>query len=102
MAAHLFPHLDERRLATLDRRSLRPLTMIEALADIYHLVVVDTGRAGLTSSLPLFTGAPAAVVVVATDLADPASLAAAERDVAALGFAVGRVVNLAMARAEVA
>jgi hypothetical protein len=90
------------RLATLDRRSLRPLTMIEALADIYHLVVVDTGRAGLTSSLPLFTGAPAAVVVVATDGSEPGALAAAERDVAALGFAVGRVVKLAMARAEVA
>ena len=34
------------RLATIDRRSARPRLLIEALADIYHLVVVDTGALG--------------------------------------------------------
>ncbi|MBN9311172.1 GumC family protein, partial [Devosia sp.] len=58
------------RVPTLDRRSTRPLTMAEALADLYHLVVVDTGRAGMTSSLPLFAGLPAAVVLVANGDAD--------------------------------
>ncbi|MBN9317783.1 MAG: hypothetical protein J0I99_18745 [Devosia sp.] len=90
------------RVPTLDRRSTRPLTMAEALADLYHLVVVDTGRAGMTTSLPLFAGLPAAVVLVANGDADPMAIANAERDVAALGFAACRVVDLAEARAEVA
>ncbi len=90
------------RLPTLDRHSRHPLTMVEALADIYHLVVVDTGHAGLASSLPLFTGVSATVVVIATEGASLASFAAAERDVAALGFEVGRIVEFAVPRAEVA
>lgn len=89
-------------LSALDRRSSRPLTLIEALADIYHVVIVDTGRAGMTSSLPLFTGARATVVLVAGESANPVAIAAARRDVAALGFTVGRVVNLSAARADVA
>ena len=44
------------QLAALDRRSMRPLTLLEALADIYELVVVATGRVGMNSTLPLFAG----------------------------------------------
>jgi hypothetical protein len=90
------------RLPTLDRRSSRPLTLIEALADIYHVVIVDTGRAGLTSSLPLFTGARGTVVLVAGDATSPVAIGAARRDVATLGFEVGRVVTLSAAKADVA
>lgn len=90
------------RLASLDRRSSRPLTMVEALADIYHVVIVDTGRAGMASNLPLFSGARATVVLVASADSSPVAVGAARRDIAALGFEVGRVVSLPTTRADVA
>ena len=56
----------------------------------------------MASSLPLFTGARATVVLVVEDGASPVAVGQARRDVAALGFAVGRVVTLAALRADVA
>jgi succinoglycan biosynthesis transport protein ExoP len=90
------------RLPTLDIRSSRPLTLVEALADIYHIVIVDTGEAGMGSSLPLFTGARATVVLVADGEANQVAIGQARREIAALGFEVGRVVTLPMRRADVA
>lgn len=90
------------RTETLDRRSSRPMTLIEALADIYHVVIVDTGRAGVASSLPLFSGAHATVVLVANETTNPVAIGAARRDISALGFEVGRVVGLPATRADVA
>ncbi|MBN9359956.1 MULTISPECIES: GumC family protein [unclassified Devosia] len=90
------------RLNSLDRRSSRPLTMVEALADIYHVVIVDTGRAGMASNLPLFSGARATVVLVASADSHPVAVGAARRDITALGFEVGRVVSLPTTRADVA
>lgn len=90
------------RLPSLDRRSSRPSTLIEALADIYHVVIVDTGRVGIASSLPLFSGARATVVLVTSADASPVAIGVARRDVAALGFELGRVVSLPAVRADVA
>jgi uncharacterized protein involved in exopolysaccharide biosynthesis len=90
------------RLPSLDRRSPRPSTLIEALADIYHVVIVDTGRVGVASSLPLFSGARATVVLVTSEDASPVAIGMARRDIAALGFELGRVVSLPAVRADVA
>jgi len=90
------------RLPSLDRRSSRPSTLIEALADIYHVVIVDTGRVGVASSLPLFAGARATVVLVTSEDASPVAIGVARRDIAALGFELGRVVRLPAVRADVA
>ncbi len=90
------------RLASLDRRSSRPSTLIEALADIYHVVLVDTGRVGVASSLPLFSGARATVVLVTSADASPVAIGVARRDIVALGFELGRVVSLPAVRADVA
>jgi uncharacterized protein involved in exopolysaccharide biosynthesis len=90
------------RLPSLDRRSSRPATLIEALADIYHVVIVDTGRVGVASSLPLFSGARATVVLVTSEDASPVAIGVARRDIAALGFELGRVVSLPAVRADVA
>ena len=87
------------RLATIDRRSGRPATLVEALADIYHVVIVDTGRVGMVSSLPLFADARAGVVLVASDMASVQSVVAARADIKALGLEVGRVVTLPTERA---
>jgi uncharacterized protein involved in exopolysaccharide biosynthesis len=72
----------------LDRRSTRPLTLIEALADIYELVVISTGRIGLGSSLPLFAGVEGRLVVVRQSDTPEAMLETALADIAALGFEI--------------
>ena len=90
------------RLAAIDRRSGRPATLVEALADIYHVVIVDTGRVGMTSSLPLFADIRAGVVLVASDMASVQAVVEARADIKALGLEVGRVVTLPTARAAVA
>jgi succinoglycan biosynthesis transport protein ExoP len=82
------------RLATIDRRSARPATLVEALADIYHVVIVDTGRVGMMSSLPLFADLRSGVVLVASDIASVQSVVAVKADIKALGLEVGRVVTL--------
>jgi uncharacterized protein involved in exopolysaccharide biosynthesis len=87
------------RLGALDRRSARPGTLVEALADIYHVVIVDTGRVGMVSSLPLFADARAGVVLVASDSASVQSVMAARADIKALGLEVGRIVTLPTERA---
>ncbi len=74
------------QLPALDTHSSRPLTLIEALGDIYHVVIVDTGGADAESSLPLFTGARATVVLVAGDDAGPVAIGRARRAIGALGF----------------
>lgn len=71
---------------TLDRRSMRPLTLLEALGDIYELVVVATGRVGLNSTLPLFAGAAGRVVMVRRAGTPGASVEAIVAEAAALGF----------------
>ncbi len=90
------------RVPALDFASSRPLTLIEALADIYHVVIVDTGATGASSSLPLFAGARASVVLVADDDIGPVAVGQARREIATLGFAVERVVTLPSVRADVA
>ena len=82
------------RGAALDRRSPRPLTLLEALSDIYELVVVSTGRVGLNSTLPLFAGADGRVVMVKRPGTAPATLDAMTAEVSALGF--GRVQNIVL------
>lgn len=50
----------------IDRSSARPITLVEALGDIYEVVVVLTGRIAGRSSLPLFADLGGRVVLVAT------------------------------------
>jgi succinoglycan biosynthesis transport protein ExoP len=73
-------------LPVLDRRSMRPLTLIEALSDIYEVVVISTGRIGLNSTLPLFSGAPARLVMVRQPSTPEALVEAVSADAASLGF----------------
>jgi hypothetical protein len=65
-------------------------------------VIVDTGRVGMVSSLPLFTETRAGVVLVASDAASVQSVVGARADIKALGFEVGRVVTLPTEQAAVA
>ncbi|MDB5614832.1 MAG: hypothetical protein JWQ22_2485 [Devosia sp.] len=49
----------------LSRSSTKPLTLVEALGDIYEVVVLMTGRVGNNSSLPFFSGIDGRLVLVA-------------------------------------
>ena len=87
---------------TLDRRSPRALTLVEALADIYEVVVVLTGRIGLNSNLPMFAGLQGRLVLVRSP-DTPASLVdAVSADAAPLGFEVTQSVAVPEAQPEVA
>lgn len=49
----------------IDRRSSKPLTLVEALGDIYEVVVLLTGRIGIASTLPMFGELDGRIVLVA-------------------------------------
>lgn len=51
----------------ISRQSAKPLTLIEALGDIYEVVVLMTGRVGLASTLPLFESLDGRLVLIAGD-----------------------------------
>jgi hypothetical protein len=70
----------------LDRRSIRPLTLVEALADIYEVVIVSTGRVGINSTLPLFGGARARLVMVRQSATPDVLAESVAADAASLGF----------------
>jgi hypothetical protein len=64
---------------------MKPVTLIEALSDIYEVVIVSTGRTGLGSSLPVFAGVNGRLVFVSPAGA-PAEREPLLADAAALGF----------------
>lgn len=49
----------------ISRSSTKPMTLVEALGDIYEVVVLMTGPVGMTSSLPFFEGLDGRLVLVA-------------------------------------
>jgi uncharacterized protein involved in exopolysaccharide biosynthesis len=73
-------------MPVLDRRSIKPLTLIEALADIYEIVIVSTGRVGINSTLPLFGGAHARLVMVRQGATPDVLAETVAADAASMGF----------------
>ena len=73
-------------MPVLDRRSMRPLTLVEALADIYEVVIVSTGRLGINSTLPLFAGARGRLVMVRQARTPQGVVDTLSADAASLGF----------------
>jgi succinoglycan biosynthesis transport protein ExoP len=67
--------------------SNKPLTLVEALGDIYEVVVINTGRIGRRSSLPMFDGIEARLMLVAGPGDDVEDLAATRDRLVAAGFA---------------
>ncbi|MHA6731815.1 GumC family protein [Devosia sp. A369] len=83
----------------IDRDSTKPLTLVEALGDIYEVVVVLTGRVGGSSSLPVFDGLDGRLVLVASDDDDADAVVETQERLLAAGF--GRC-EIAAAPARVA
>lgn len=71
---------------TIVRQSGKPLTLVEALGDIYEVVIVLTGRADATSNLPMFDGLDARLVLVAGDADDFADVSARREQLRGAGF----------------
>ncbi len=78
---------------TLERRSMKPVTLIEALTDIYEVVIVQTGRIGVTSTLPVFSGIDCRLVMVAGEQPDRNAVQSALAEAATLGYEVGQMVS---------
>ncbi|WMT90754.1 GumC family protein [Pelagibacterium sp. H642] len=75
----------------------RILTLIDALADIYEVVIVVTGGVGMGSNLPLFADAGAKCLLLAHD-----ETGETRREVAMLGFDELRVIPTHERQSEVA
>ena len=71
----------------IDRNSSKPSTLVEALGDIYEVVVVLTGRVGGRSTLPVFADLGGRVVLVTTDAEDPEAAEAMRRQLLDAGLA---------------
>jgi uncharacterized protein involved in exopolysaccharide biosynthesis len=79
--------------ASLERRSTRPLTLIEALSDIYEVLIVMTGKIGMASALPVFAGVPCRLVLVGPPHPPRETVEAAVEDAANLGYEIGQIVH---------
>jgi hypothetical protein len=79
--------------ATIDRRSPKPLTLIEALGDIYEVVVLMTGRVGMTSTLPLFADLEGRLVLVAGGKDDATDIEDLRQQLADAGFGRADIVT---------
>lgn len=90
------------RRRDLERRSMKPVTLVEALTDIYEVVIVLTGPVDLFSALPVFSGLEGRLVLVSDQLyPDRGLVQTSLSQAASLGFEVGQLVT-APARRSVA
>jgi len=82
-------------LAGIDTRSSRPATLVEALGDIYEVVVVLTGRVGGASTLDMFLELGGRVVLVADSEAEIESAEQARRELREGGLQQVEIAALA-------
>lgn len=64
-ADNSFAEVSWGRGKTILRASTKPMTLVEALGDIYEVVILMTGKVGMGSSLPFFDGLDGRLVLVA-------------------------------------
>jgi uncharacterized protein involved in exopolysaccharide biosynthesis len=70
----------------IDRTSGKPLTLVEALGDIYEVVLLMTGQVGKASTLPMFHGLDGRLVLVAGDDDDLGAVARTREHLQDAGF----------------
>jgi len=87
------------QVQSINRRSLKPLTLVEALTDIYETVIVSTGRIGAASSLPVFSGLDCRLVLVTNQDVTEEAVSTALADAEALGYHPVQVVPVPARRA---
>ncbi len=90
------------RLPKIIPQSERPGTLVEALADICDIVVVFAEKVSVTSSLPVFSGVDATLVLVTGKAFDQREAQAIASDAEALGFRKNLVLVAAGQKLHVA
>lgn len=98
-ADNSFAEVPWGRVRSIARQSSKPVTLVEALGDIYEVVVLLTGRVGMNSALPMFAGMTGRVVLVADVEDDTAGVAASRAQLIEAGFST---VEIAQGPARVA
>lgn len=78
----------------ISRQSAKPLTLIEALGDIYEVVVLMTGRVGMASTLPLFEGLDGRLVLIAGDEDDFDAVADTRGQLLEAGFETVEIASV--------
>jgi uncharacterized protein involved in exopolysaccharide biosynthesis len=86
----------------LDQTSSKPVTLVEALADIYEVVIVLSGRIDARSSLSMFAGIECRPVLVAGDDTSYDDVVAARAEAERLGYGVAQLVAAPGREAQVA
>jgi succinoglycan biosynthesis transport protein ExoP len=88
--------------SSLDTRSPRPLTLVQALSDVYEIVLVLTGPIGPSSSLPMFQGLKSRLVLVTPESPDESLVAAIVDELDELGYPPVEIVAAPARQSEVA
>lgn len=83
----------------LQRNTERAATLVDALDDIYEAVIIVTGKAGMTSTLPLFAEAGGACALIAPE---GVAIEGTRKEIEALGFFPVLLVTGGARRSEVA
>jgi len=76
-----------------DRRSSRPATLVEALSDIYEVVIVATGKLGMASTLPAFADIADRIVLASQHEGDAEDIEALRQELAAAGYGEAELVR---------
>jgi hypothetical protein len=98
-ADNSFAEVPWGRLAAVDFGNTRPLTLVEALGDIYEVVIVNTGVLGPGTPLTLLAELGGRLVLVPTSADDLTSVAAARDRLRGVGF---DAIDIAAPPAQVA
>lgn len=88
--------------ASVDPKSKRCTTLLEALGAIFETVFVDIGRVGMISPLPAFAGLDALVLLAVDGEVDPGQVDNLVNDISTLGFSNFRIVTLDADQSKVA
>jgi len=86
----------------LDSSSAKPVTLVEALADIYEVVIVLSGRIDRSSALSMFTGIECRLVLVAGADTNEVDVAEARSQAERLGYDPAQLVAAPDREAQVA
>ncbi|WP_137151681.1 GumC family protein [Devosia sp. FKR38] len=93
-ADNSFAEIPWGRGRAIARHSSKPFTLIEALGDIYEVVVLKTGKVGLASTLPLFQGLDGRVVLIAGPKDDLQDVSDTREQLYDAGFAAVEIAAL--------
>lgn len=93
-ADNSFAEVPWGRGRAISRQSAKPLTLVEALGDIYEVVVLMTGRVGMASTLPLFESLDGRLVLIADDDDDMDAVAETRSQLLDAGFNQVEIASL--------